>query len=213
MPCLLLVASLQSLWLTLPRVLLALVVRGSRRTLSCFMRLHKHFLNVSRRSTSQWILGNARALPRKAGRLTYNSRSCLFKGIFNYAQAMRLLSHYLGKLLRIVPPRCQGRASRPVSIFARAPVCQESCTYCKACPCDVADEHDDHTCYECEQRRLNPGRDPNAPWRAPQLPACELTCDHCSRQKCCLRYLHDIHACYWCDRRPRSVPAPTGGGD
>ena len=103
-------------------------------------------------------------------------------------------------------PRRQGRASRPVSIFARAPVCQNSCTYCKACPCDVADEHDDHTCYDCEQRKLNPAGDTNAPWRAPQLPACELTCDHCSRQKCCLRYLHDV-------RLPRSVPTRSGGGD
>ena len=29
----------------------------------------------------------------------------------------------------------QGRASKPVSIFARAPVCSVFCTYCKACPC------------------------------------------------------------------------------
>ena len=104
--------------------------------------------------------------------------------------------------------RRQGRACRPVSIFASAPVCRESCVHCKACPCDVAEEHDDHTCYNCEQRMLNPAGDPNAPWRAPRLRACELICDHCSRQKCCRRCLHDIHACYWCDRNGLTLPTP-----
>ena len=89
-------------------------------------------------------------------------------------------------------------------------VCRESCVHCKACPCDVAEEHDDHTCYDCEQRMLNPAGDPNAPWSAPRLPAHELICDHCSRQKCCLRYLHDIHACYWCDRNGLTLPTPVG---
>ena len=47
----------------------------------------------------------------------------VFKGIFNYAQAMRLLSHNLGKLpgkeqAMQEAPRRQGKASRPVSIFA-----------------------------------------------------------------------------------------------
>ena len=73
-------------------------------------------------------------------------------------------------------PRRQGKASKPVSIFARAPVCKESCLYCRARPCDVAVDHDDHTCYDCEQRLLNPDGEPGAPWRPPLLPACDLLC-------------------------------------
>ena len=76
-------------------------------------------------------------------------------------------------------PRRQGKASKPVSIFARAPVCKESCPYCRARPCDVAVDHDDHTCYDCEQRLLNPDGEPGALWRPPLLPACELLCYRC----------------------------------
>ena len=104
-------------------------------------------------------------------------------------------------------PRRQGKASKPVSIFARGPV------YCRTRPCDVAVEHDDHTCYDCEQRLLNPDGDPTAPWRPPLLPACDLLCDRCSRQKCCLRELHDFHACGRCECLPPVDPTPVGGGD
>ena len=49
-----------------------------------------------------------------------------------------------------------GKASESVSIFARAPVCQDTCRYWRVRPCDVAIAHDDHTCYDCEQRLLHP---------------------------------------------------------
>ena len=67
-------------------------------------------------------------------------------------------------------PRRQGKASKNGSIFARAQVCKDSCRYCTPRPCDVAVDHDDHTCYDCEQRLLNPDGDPGAPWRPPLLP-------------------------------------------
>ena len=64
---------------------------------------------------------------------------------------------------------CLGCATHPVSTFARAPVCKHTCSYCLAQPCDVNVEHDDHTCYGCEQRKFNPAGEPNTPWCAPNL--------------------------------------------
>ena len=109
-------------------------------------------------------------------------------------------------------PACLGGATHLVSIFARAPVCNHTCSCCLAQPCDVDTEHDDHTCYGCEQKKLNPAGEPNTPWRAPKVPACYQLCNQCSRKKCCLRYLHDIHACYWCNLHPGCVPIPLGVG-
>ncbi len=43
-------------------------------------------------------------------------------------------------------PACLGCATHPVSIFARAPVCNHTCSYCLAQPCDVEMERNDHTC-------------------------------------------------------------------
>ena len=53
-------------------------------------------------------------------------------------------------------PRRLGKASPSVSIFARDPLCKDTCRYCRSRPCDVGIEHDDHTCYDCEQRLLHP---------------------------------------------------------
>ena len=74
-------------------------------------------------------------------------------------------------------------------------------------------EHDDHTCYYCKQRMLNPAREPTTPWRAPLIRACDQLCHQCSRQECCLRYLHDVRACYWCNLHPGCVPTPGGRED
>ena len=109
-------------------------------------------------------------------------------------------------------PACLGCATQPESIFARAPVCNHTCSYCFAQPCDGDMEHDDHTCYGCEQRKLNPAGEPNTPWRAPKLLACDQLCNQCSRKKRGLRYLRDIHACYWCSLHPGCVPTPLGVG-
>ena len=64
-------------------------------------------------------------------------------------------------------PRRIGKASPSVSIFARDPICKNTCRYCRCQPCDVGVEHDDHTCYSCEQRLLHPEGVPGAPWRPP----------------------------------------------
>ena len=40
-----------------------------------------------------------------------------------------------------------GKASPSVCIFARDPLCKNTCRYCRCRPCDVGVEHDDHTCY------------------------------------------------------------------
>ena len=61
-------------------------------------------------------------------------------------------------------PRRIGKASPSVSIFARDPLCKNTCRYCRCRPCDVGIEHDDHTCYDCEQRLLHPEGVPGAPW-------------------------------------------------
>ena len=50
-----------------------------------------------------------------------------------------------------------GKAFPSVSIFSRDPLCKNTCRYCRCQPCDVGVEHDDHTCYSCEQRLLHPG--------------------------------------------------------
>ena len=47
-----------------------------------------------------------------------------------------------------------GKASPSVSIFSRAPLCSHTCRHCRCKPCDIATEHDDHICYNCEQRIL-----------------------------------------------------------
>ena len=64
-------------------------------------------------------------------------------------------------------PRRIGKASPSVSIFSRDPICKNTCRYCRCQPCDVGVEHDDHTCYSCEQRLLHPEGVPGAPWRPP----------------------------------------------
>ena len=220
MPCLLLVASRLSLGLTRQCQLL-LGAEENRTILLELKRRWRLFPNVSRLTT----MGMYRCCPARLGHSlatvasarsrisTSPTEQCGFSALTFGAPSSDSSA--------VVPAqeqstqevtRRQGRASRPVSIFARAPVCRESCVHCKACPCDVAEGHDDHTCYDCEQLMLNPAGDPNAPWKAPRLPACELICDHCSRQKCCLRYLHDSHACYWCDRNGVTLPIRRGWG-
>ena len=163
------------------------------------------------RSTTQWTLGNAQELSLKAGRTTSSGRSFLYKATLNYALMMLPLSPPLG-LLRLAPPegtsatddaaqtapRRLGKASKSVSIFARAPVCRDTCRYCRVRPCDVAVDHDDHTCYDCEQRLLNPDGEPGAPWRPPLLPGCDFWCHRCSNQRCCVRDPHDLHVCMRC---------------
>ena len=108
-------------------------------------------------------------------------------------------------------PRRVGKASPSVSIFARAPVCPDTCRYCRRKPCDVAIAHDDHTCYDCEQRLLFPERIPA--WELPQLPVCDSWCQKCSTQRCGLRDAHESHLCMRCERKAELSPAPAGGGD
>ena len=45
-----------------------------------------------------------------------------------------------------------GKASPSVSIFSRTPLCSNTCRHCRCKPCDIATDHDDHICYNCEQR-------------------------------------------------------------
>ena len=59
-----------------------------------------------------------------------------------------------------------GKASPSVSIFSRAPLCPNTCRHCRNKPCDIATDHDDHICYNCEQRLLFPERIPKWETRA-----------------------------------------------
>ena len=63
-----------------------------------------------------------------------------------------------------------GKASPSVSIFSRAPLCSNTCRHCRSKPCDIATDHDDHICYNCEQRILFPERIPK--WEMQKLPIC-----------------------------------------
>ena len=79
------------------------------------------------------------------------------------------------------------------------PICKNTCRYCRCQPCDVGVEHDDHTCYSCEQRLLHPGGVLGAPWRPPLTPGCESWCAHCTSQRCAVRGLHELHVCMDCE--------------
>ena len=72
-------------------------------------------------------------------------------------------------------------------------------------PCDVGVEHDDHTCYSCEQRLLHPEGVPGAPWRPPLAPGCESWCAHCTSQRCAVRGFHELHVCVDCGGGWRSL--------
>ena len=109
-------------------------------------------------------------------------------------------------------PRRIGKASPSVSIFSRDPICKNTCRYCRCQPCDVGVEHDDHTCYSCEQRLLHPEGVPGAPWRPPLTPGCKSWCAHCTSQRCALRGLHELHLCMGCEHAMK-ISTPEGGGD
>ena len=89
-------------------------------------------------------------------------------------------------------PRRIGKASPSVSIFSRD---------------HVGVEHDDHTCYSCEQRLLHPGGVPGAPWQPPLPPGCESWCAH---QRCAVRRLHELHVCMDCEHAMK-ISTPAGG--
>ena len=80
-----------------------------------------------------------------------------------------------------------GKASPSVSILFRSPLCSHTCRHCRCKPCDVATEHDDHICFNCEQRILFPERIPK--WEMQKLPICDLWCHECATQRCCTRGL------------------------
>ena len=104
-----------------------------------------------------------------------------------------------------------GKASPSVSIFSRAPLCSNTCRHCRSKPCDIATDHDDHICYNCEQRILFPERIPK--WEMQKLPICDLWCLECATQRCCTRGPHQHHLCMECERRGVVFLAPAGGED
>ena len=126
--------------------------------------------------------------------------------------ALRLLLQLLMKTSR--PMQQLGKAverRRPVSIFSRAPLCSHTCRHCRCKPCDIATEHDDHICFNCEQRILFPERIPK--WEMQKLPICDLCCLECATQRCCTRGPHQHHLCMECERRGVVFLAPAGGED
>ena len=100
-----------------------------------------------------------------------------------------------------------GKASPSVSIFSRAPLCSNTCRHCRSKPCDIATDHDDHTCYNCEQRILFPER--ILKWEMQKLPICDLWCLECATQRCCTRGPHQHHLCMECERRGVVFLAPA----
>ena len=104
-----------------------------------------------------------------------------------------------------------GKASPSVSIFSRAPLCPNTCRHCRSKPCDIATDHDDHMCHNCEQRLLFPERIPK--WETPNLPICDLWCQECATQRCCTRGSHKYHLCMQCERRGVVFLTPARGKD
>ena len=104
-----------------------------------------------------------------------------------------------------------GKASPSVSIFSRAPLCSNTCCHCRSKPCDIATDHDDHICYNCEQMILFPERTPK--WEMQKLPICDLWCHECATQRCCTWGPHQHHLCMECERRGVVFLAPAGGED
>ena len=102
-----------------------------------------------------------------------------------------------------------GKASPSVSIFSRAPLCPNTCRHCRNKPCDIATDHDDHICDNCEQRLLFPECIPK--WETQKLPICDLWCQECATQRCCTRGSHQYHlyACSVNDEELYSSP-PLG---
>ena len=83
-----------------------------------------------------------------------------------------------------------------LSAFARDPLCKNTCRYCRCRPCDVGIEHDDHTCYDCEQRLLHPEGVPGAPWQPPLTPGC---LDGIDRDLVlCFRFVFCFWRCCFC---------------
>ena len=83
---------------------------------------------------------------------------------------------------------------------------------CLCSACDIGVEHDDHTCYSCEQRLLHPDGVPGAPWQPPLTPGCESWCAQCTSQRCAVRGLHELHVCMGCEHTMK-FSTPVGGGD
>ena len=104
-----------------------------------------------------------------------------------------------------------GKASPSVSIFARAPLCQNTCRHCRCKLCDIATDHDDHICCNCEQRQLFPERIPK--WEISDQPICDSWCQECATQRCCTRGAHKYHLCMKCERRGVVFLAPARGED
>ena len=174
------------------------------------------------RSTTRWTRGNAQELPRK----THLQQSLL--PIQGYIQLRPQAPTPLPDFGTAGPsspgdssvtetamaaPRRLGKASKSVSIFARDPLCKNTCRHCRKRPCDVGIEHDDHTCYDCEQQLLHPEGVSGAPWQLPLLPGCESWCSRCTYQRCAVREPHDLHSCMRCEYLPTAHPTPVGGGD
>ena len=62
-------------------------------------------------------------------------------------------------------------------------------------PCDIATDHNDHICYNCEQRQLFPER--ISKWK---LSICNFCCQKCATQRCCTRSAHEYYLCMQCER-------------
>ena len=139
-------------------------------------------------------------------------RRMVWKGV---RRRLRLVSFRGGTLggqstQAVAIRRGGGKASPSVSIFSRAPLCPNTCRHCRNKPCDIATDHDDHICYNCEQSSgycfLNVFRTQN-------LPICDLWCQECATQRCCTRGSHQYHLCMQCERRGVVFLAPVGGED
>ena len=102
-----------------------------------------------------------------------------------------------------------GKALPSVSIFSRAPLCSHTCRHCRCKPCDIATEHDDHICYNCEQRILFPERIPK--WEMQKLPICDLWCRECATQRCCTRGPHQHHLYAWSVKDEELSSSPPRG--
>ena len=105
-----------------------------------------------------------------------------------------------------------GKASPSVSVFARAPLCPNTCRHCRCKLCDIATAHDDYICTivnkgSCFLNEFPSGKSGICPSVTLTLGARNAPPNDVARRA------HEYHLCMQCKRRGVVFLAPAGGED
>ena len=176
------------------------------------------------RWTTHWTHGSVRALPHKVGQLTSSRQWCLSRaisncdhkqgGLFLLLASVASLHQGVMETLNLGCSMLPGVLGRLLHLWASFLVILSART-----PAGTADvdrvmsgvEHDDHTCYSCEQRLLNPEGVPGAPWQPPRRRVVNPGAPNVPPND--VQYeVHELHVCMGCERA-MTFSTPVGGGD